>query len=85
MAQQILDSDSTRFGGLKALLLNCSLKGDPGDSHTMRLLRRAGGIMAAEGVEVDVIHMLDHVVPAGMAMDLTDSGAERDDWPGIHA
>ena len=91
MAQQTLESDSTSesastcFRGLRALLLNCSLKGDPGDSHTMRLLRRAGGIMAAEGVEVDVIHMLDHVVPAGMAMDLTDSGAERDDWPGIHA
>ncbi len=39
----------------------------------MRLLRRADGIMAAEGVVVDVVHMLDHVVPAGMARDLTTS------------
>lgn len=72
------------FSDLKALLLNCSLKSSASESHTMRLLRRAGDVMAAEGVAVDVVHMLEHVVPAGMEKDLTDSGAPRDDWPSIH-
>ena len=70
--------------GLRAALINCSLKDDPGQSHTDRLLDRVGGIMEAEGVVVDRIHALEHHIAFGMVMDATENGADRDDWPALH-
>ena len=74
-----------QFSGLSAVLLNCSLVHDATASHTRRLLARVGGIMRTEGVDVELIHMLDHQVGFGMVKDTTEIGDERDDWPGIHA
>ena len=74
-----------QFTGLSALLLNCSLGHDSSRSHTRRLLSRVAGVMAGEGVEVELIHMLDHQVGVGMVEDTTTLGDERDDWPAIHA
>jgi multimeric flavodoxin WrbA len=74
-----------RFSGLSAVLLNCSLVHDARASHTRRLLARVGGIMRVEGVDVELIHMLDHRVGFGMVKDTTELGDDRDDWPGIHA
>jgi multimeric flavodoxin WrbA len=74
-----------QFSGLSAVLLNCSLAHDAQASHTRRLLARVGGIMRAEGVDVELIHMLDHQVGFGMVKDTTEIGDGRDDWPGIHA
>lgn len=68
---------------LSALFLNCSLKRDPADSHTMRLVRRAAGIMEAEGVAVEIEHLLDHDIAFGMGMDMTEQGAAVDEWPAI--
>ena len=70
---------------LSAVLLNCSLKSDSTESHTRRLLERIQGIMKAEGVDVELIHMLDHHVAFGMVMDATENGAAVDDWPAIQA
>lgn len=75
----------SQFSGLSAVLLNCSLVHDAQASHTRRLLARVGGIMRAEGVEVELIHMLDHRVGFGMVKDTTEIGDDRDDWPSIHA
>ena len=72
------------FPELSAVLLNCSLVHDASKSHTRRLLARVGGIMRAEGVAVDMIHMLDHRVGFGMVKDTTELGDDVDDWPGIH-
>lgn len=74
-----------RFDGLSALLLNCSLVHDGSQSHTRRLLSRVAGIMDTEGVDVELIHVLDHQIGFGMVEDTTSIGDERDDWPGIHA
>jgi multimeric flavodoxin WrbA len=74
-----------RFSGLSAVLLNCSLVHDARASHTRRLLARVGGIMRAEGVDVELIHVLDHRVGFGMVKDTTELGDDRDEWPGIHA
>ena len=71
------------FSDLSAVFLNCSLKRDGAASHTMRLVRRAAGIMEARGVTVDVIHALDHRIPFGMEPDMTDHGEPVDDWPGL--
>ncbi len=73
------------FDDLSAILLNCSLSHDADRSHTRRLLARVGGVMRAEGVDVDLIHLLDHQVGFGMVKDTTELGDDRDDWPGIHA
>lgn len=76
------------FTGLSAVLLNCSLQKRAVDSHTRRLLARVGGVMRAEGVDVELIHMLDHRIGFGMLTDTTDRGPDvegddRDDWPAI--
>lgn len=79
---------TTRYDDLKALLLNCSIKYDSSASHTRRLLARSAGIMASQGVDVELLHVLDHEIPFGMVKDATleDSGARaQDDWPGIQA
>ena len=47
------------FSDLGAVFLNCSLKYEGGDSHTMRLMHRSIGIMRDLGVKVDVIHALE--------------------------
>lgn len=74
-----------QFSGLSALLLNCSLQRDASTSHTRRLLARVAGIMDTEGVDVDLLHVLDHRIGIGMVEDTTTLGDERDDWPAIHA
>ena len=73
------------FSHLSALFLNCSLKYDPAESHTARLMERCAGIMRAEGVSVETVHALEHEIPFGMYPDMTEHGRPRDDWPGIQA
>jgi len=73
------------FSDLSALFLNCSIKYDGSQSHTMKLMRRAAGIMETEGVAVELVHLLDHEIAFGMETDLTEHGRARDDWPQIQA
>lgn len=68
---------------LSAVFVNCSLEASNDDSHTQKLLNRVAGVMAAEGVAVDLIHARDHHIPFGMGTDLTEQGEERDDWPAL--
>ena len=74
----------SHFDGLSAALLNCSIVHEPSKSHTRRLLSRVAGIMDAEGVDVELIHMLDHRIGFGMVKDTTEIGDDVDDWPTIH-
>ncbi len=76
---------NTDFSDLSALFLNCSLKSDAAESHTMRLMLRAAGIMSAEGVSVNIENVLDHNVAFGMQIDMTEHGASVDDWPALQA
>ncbi len=73
-----------QFPHLRGVLLNCSLAHEAQKSHTRRLLARVGGVMRAEGVAVELIHMLEHRVGFGMVKDTTSIGDPRDDWPAIH-
>lgn len=75
---------SAEFSGIKALFINCSLKKTPGESHTQKLIDKAANIMRAEGVDVEIIHALEHVIAVGMEKDLSGSGV-KDDWPAIQA
>ncbi len=73
------------FSDLRAVYVNGSLEYDAADSHTMRLIRRSAGIMRRLGVEVDIVHALDHEIAFGMVTDATEHGRDRDDWPGLQA
>ena len=71
------------FSGLKALFINTSIVKDSKDSHTLRLINRAAGVMKAEGVDVEVLHALDHNIAFGMVKEGKDNGYSDDDWPMI--
>lgn len=68
---------------LTALFINCSLQRRSADSHTQVLLDAAGQLMAAQGVKVEQVHMLDHQIVPGVYPDMRDHGWDRDDWPEI--
>lgn len=70
-----------RYDGLRALFVNTSLKLESKSSHTLLLMDAVRAIMEEAGVEVDVLHMVDHDVPPGIQPDMTKEGHERDDWP----
>ena len=72
------------FSDLRALFINCSIKYDPAQSHTRRLINRAAGVMRTQGVDVEIIHALEHTIAFGMEKDQTVNGM-ADDWPQIHA
>ncbi len=77
------DSPPARYDDLRALFINTTLKPSPALSHTHGLMRVPMGIMEAQGVHVDHIRAADYVIAPGVYPDMTEHGAERDDWPEI--
>ena len=71
------------YDDLSALFLNCTLKRSPEPSHTELLAEAAMAIMRAQGVGVSSVRAVDHVIAPGVQPDMTEHGAERDDWPAI--
>lgn len=71
------------FSNLKALYINCTLKKSPRKSHTQTLINVSMNIMEKEGVETKCIRLADHDVAYGVYPDMTEYGAEKDDWPEI--
>jgi multimeric flavodoxin WrbA len=65
---------------MRALLLNCTLKPTPQDSHTAQLASHVVDALRADGVDVDVVRVVDHDVRPGVATDMGDG----DEWPRIH-
>lgn len=78
-----VDDPPTTFDDLKALFVNCTLKPSPEPSHTQALADRSISIMRSVGVQVDVVRAVDHVLAPGVQPDMTDHGADRDDWPAL--
>lgn len=68
---------------LRACLVNCSLKANPDESHTQKLLEHVAWILESQGVEVDRIHARSHTIAVGMSTDLSNEGV-TDDWPQVH-
>lgn len=73
----------TDLSDLRALVVNCTLTPTPGTSNTDRLAQNAVAIMRANGVTVDELRAVDHVIPPGVQTDMTEHGFDRDDWPAI--
>lgn len=71
----------SKFSGLKAIYVNCTLKKSPRVSNTHALANVSMSIMEKEGVDVDYIRLIDHVVPHGEDADMTEHGEEKDEWP----
>ena len=77
-------TDRWDFSGLRALYVNCTLKPSPETSNTQGLLDLSRAIMAANGVETDLIRAVDHELAPGVYPDMREHGAERDDWPELY-
>ncbi|MGH2946867.1 MAG: flavodoxin family protein [Solirubrobacteraceae bacterium] len=71
------------FSDLSAVYVNCTLKRSPDVSHTQGLADRSIAIMRRLGVSVEIVRAVDHAIATGVYPDMTEHGAERDDWPAI--
>jgi multimeric flavodoxin WrbA len=72
------------FSDLSALFLNCTLKKSPELSHTQGLIDISGAIMEANGMSIEVLRPVDHVLANGVWPDMTEHGWDRDEWPQIY-
>jgi multimeric flavodoxin WrbA len=72
------------FSDLSALFINCTLKKSPERSHTQGLMDIAIDIMHKNGVSVENVRAVDHDLAIGVWPDMTEHGAESDDWPALY-
>jgi multimeric flavodoxin WrbA len=84
MQEELCAQDTWDFGGLSALFINTTLKKSPEMSHTQGLMDISAEIMRRQGVSVETVRAVDHVIPVGVWPDMTDHGWDRDDWPQIY-
>jgi multimeric flavodoxin WrbA len=70
-----------QFDGLRAVFVNATLKRSPEPSHTDGLVGVSTRIMEEHGVAVEVIRAIDHEIATGVWPDMTEHGAEVDEWP----
>lgn len=71
------------FSDLRAVFVNCTLKPSPEVSNTAGLMAVSAAIMRGQGVAVDEIRAVDHEIAPGVYPDMTEQGAQRDDWPAL--
>lgn len=72
------------FSGLSALFLNGTLKPGPSLSHTEGLIRISSAIMEKSGVKTELLRPVDFDIAPGVYPDMTEHGADRDEWPEIY-
>jgi len=68
------------MSGLKALLINCSLKKEGEKSSTEAMLQKAIKGLEAHRVKCTSVWATDHNIPFGVQTDM----GKGDDWPKIH-
>ncbi|MDQ3091643.1 MAG: flavodoxin family protein [Actinomycetota bacterium] len=74
-------TDQPRHDDLRALFVNCTLKRSPQLSHTEGLIERSAELMREHGVGVEVLRAMDHDIATGVMPDMTEHGADSDEWP----
>jgi multimeric flavodoxin WrbA len=67
---------------MKALALNCTLKRSPEESNTAALARVVLDTLASEGVETELVRVVDRVVEPGV---VSEAVSDADQWPELHA
>ena len=65
---------------MKALVINCTLKGSPEPSNTEALASVVADRLAEQGVEVSFVRAVDLKIAPGV---VTDAG-DGDEWPAVH-
>jgi multimeric flavodoxin WrbA len=83
-SQAMCDDHDWDFSSLRAMVINCTLKRSPEPSNTQGLLDLPIAIWEANGVTVDQARAVDLELAPGVQPDMTEHGAERDDWPALH-
>ena len=71
------------FSELRALYVNCTLKPSPEPSNTQVLMDHSTAIMRLHGVEVDEVRAVDLDLAPGVYPDMTEHGADSDEWPAL--
>jgi multimeric flavodoxin WrbA len=71
------------FSDLSAVFINTTLKKSPEVSNTDGLMDISRSIMKTNGVAVESIRAVDHVIPPGVYPDMTEHGFDADEWPTI--
>lgn len=71
------------FSSLKAVYVNCSLKKSPQKSHTETLMSVSRRIMDKEGVQTELVRLIDHQVATGVFLDMTEHDWDKDEWPAL--
>ena len=84
MQEELCAQSTWDFSGLSALFINTTLKKSPEVSHTQGLIDMSAEIMRRQGVSVETVRAVDHVIPVGVWPDMTEHGWDKDDWPGIY-
>ena len=82
--QALCDGAPHDYSGLRALFLNCTLKPSPKPSHTRRLIDVSAEIMRQNGVDVDIVRLVDLDLAPGVYRDMKEHGADADDWPALY-
>ncbi|WP_328862039.1 flavodoxin family protein [Streptomyces sp. NBC_00306] len=78
------DALPDRFEGLRALVVNCTLKRSPEVSNTQGLIDKSRALMETQGVRVDVVRAVDHDIATGVWPDMTEHGWPSDEWPALY-
>jgi len=72
------------YSDLRVVYLNGTLKRSPEVSQTEGLIELSASLMRRLGVGVEIVRMVDHVVPPGVQPDMRADGWDRDDFPDIY-
>ena len=80
---ELCGNEDYDFSGLKALIINCTLKKSPEISHTAGLISVSKEIMRKKGVLVEEIRAVDCDIATGVWPDMTKKRWDKDGWPKI--
>lgn len=83
ITEQAVRSDAD-YSDLRAVFINGTLKRSPEPSNTDGLMAISAAILEQLGVAVDVIRMVDHVIPPGVQPDMREHGWSDDDFPDLY-
>ena len=81
--KQLCDDHEWDFSDLSAVYVNCTLKPSPQVSNTRGLMDVSISILEKNGVDVEVIRAVDRDIAPGVYPDMTEHGADSDEWPEI--
>ncbi|MFB7286761.1 hypothetical protein [Actinacidiphila glaucinigra] len=70
--------------GLRAMLVNTTLKPSPEASNTDGLIEPSAGIMRGHGVQVEAVRAVDHDIARGVWPDMTGHGWASGAWPELY-